>query len=153
MRSRARGNKHSLMANPFRLLAALGVAAIAACSATPGKPAQRVSVHVSCEDRAASLINANERAVANRNYALASGNAERAARISLSCGDRWRAANELIVAAELAHQQGDVARARGLVREGFGIMKRVRSKEVTSSLLAQQMNSAQRDLSGSWTLW
>jgi len=141
------------MANPFRLLAALGVAAIAACSAAPGKPARTVSVRAACEDRAASLITANAGAVAAHEYALASGNAERAARISLSCGDRWRAANELIVAAELAHQQGNAARARALVHEGFGIMKRVGSREVTSSLLAQQMNSAQRDLSGTWTLW
>ncbi len=100
---------------------------------------------------------ANDAAVREHRYAQASATAERAARISLACGDRWRAANALIVAAELAHQSGNAARARGLVHEGFGIMRALRrtidANDVDSTLLAEKLDGARRDMQGRWVYW
>lgn len=146
------------MASSLKVGAVFGLVLFSACSAPPAPRPVTVAVqmHHSCAS-ATSLIASNESLIAAHRYAQASRNAESAARSELACRDRWRAANELIVAAELAHQQGDLPRARSLVHEGFALMRAMRpdkdANPVSSALLAQQLSSAQRDLRGEWTFW
>ncbi len=120
-----------------------------------------------CTDRATRTIAENVSAIAARRYALASSAAERAARISLACAatddtavqfdDRWRAANALVVAAELAHQANNVPRAHKLLHEGYAIMHTLRPPDhtsaLTSTLIAQKLDTVRRDMQGQWAYW
>lgn len=146
------------MASSLRVGAVFGLVLFSACSSPPARHVANTtppSQH-SCST-ATTIIASNDSLIAARRYAQASRNAERAGRLELACGDRWRAANALIVAAELAHQQGDLPRARNLVHEGFALMRALRpdkdTQSVNSALLAQQLSSAQRDIRGEWTFW
>lgn len=131
-------------------------------------------VHVSqvreadpCNAAATRIIAQNADLIVAHRYAQASGIAERAARISLGCSrharadavfaDRWRGANALVVAAELAHEAHQPARARELLHEGYAIMHSLRPprrvNELTSTLLAQKLGTARQDLAGQWAYW
>jgi hypothetical protein len=149
------------------MVAAFGVLALCAC-------AQRPAVHITykhdsdCATRATSLIAANVATIGAHRYAQASQAAESAARIALGCaaaeesaaaqfGDRWRAANALVVAAELAHQANDVQRAHRLLHEGYAVMHALRPPDhlspLTSTLIAQKLDTARRDMNGEWAAW
>lgn len=147
-------------------LAVLAAAAIAGCSG--GTPHQyAVTVDTPCSSRAVQIIAHNVDSIAAHRYAQASRAAERAARVSLTCAgsetpsaqfnDRWRGANALVVAAELAHQAKDDARAKQLLREGYGIMHALRPpahvSALTSTLISQTRSGAERDLRGQWSYW
>lgn len=148
-------------------LAAIGIAALCACTQHP-------TAHIvysrtgKCADRATNVVAANVAVIAAHEYASASQATESAARIALGCaakdgspagqfGDRWRAANALVVAAELAHRANDIPRAHRLLREGYGVMHALRPPErvspLTSTLIAQELDSAERDMHGQWAAW
>lgn len=103
------------------------------------------------------MIAANDSAIARHHYRSASHVAERAARISLGCGDRWRAANALVVAAELAHQAKDQRRAQNLLARGYALMQALHpprhATALTSTLMAQRLDTARRDMQGQWAYW
>ena len=149
------------------ILIPFAVCAFAGCSGTaqraPDRPAQ-----LSCEDRATQIIAANVTSITSHQYAQASRAAERAAQLSLRCAsgpeppgqafeDRWRGANALVVAAELAHEANDGARAHRLLHEGYAIMHALRPpnhvSEITSTLIAQKLDTAKQDLAGQWAYW
>lgn len=149
-----------------RIAALLAVAALTGCSAQ----AQRhtANINTPCTDRAVQIIAHNVNAIAAHNYTAASQAAEQAARISLACAagepdlrdrfsDRWRGANALVVAAELAHQAAQPARARRLLSEGYGIMHALQPpahvSALTSTLISQTRDGAERDLHGQWAYW
>jgi hypothetical protein len=154
------------MALRSKVTAVFGIAVLSAC-------AQHTPTHVvnaraaQCTARATSLIAANVSVIAQHHYSAASRAAERAARISLACvatdstivqfDDRWRAANAFVVAAELAHQANDQLRARRLLHEGYNIMHALRPPDhvsaLTSTLIAQKLDTARRDLHGQWVYW
>jgi hypothetical protein len=155
------------MGNLTKMVAAFGIVALFACAR---HPAANVATNgaSSCADRGTQLIAANVSAIAVHRYADASQAAERAARIALTCasregsaavqfGDRWRAANALVVAAELAHQANDLPRAHHLLHEGYAVMHTLRPPDhlspLTSTLIAQQLDTARRDLHGEWAAW
>ncbi|MFN2448534.1 MAG: hypothetical protein ABR508_01900 [Candidatus Baltobacteraceae bacterium] len=144
------------MASLLRFAAAFAVAALASCT-TPAHHAAAQAADARCGARAAQLMNSSTGSVSARRYEAASRKAEGAARIWLGCGDRWRGANAMIVAAELAHQHGDAAHARSLVHQGFAIMhglrKTVSVNAMQSSLLADKLHSAARDMRGEWSYW
>jgi hypothetical protein len=121
-----------------------------------------------CGARATQIIAQNVTSITQHRYRDASSAAERAARVSLACAasessspqafsDKWRGANELVVAAELAHQAADEARAHRLLHEGYSIMHVLRpprnASALTSSLIADKLDAARRDLHGQWALW
>ncbi len=143
------------MASTLKVGAAFAAVLLCACSPQGMRPQHMAARPPSACTDTGALMAANSHVISEHLYAQASQNAEHAARTALSCGDRWRAANALIVAAELAHQHGDYTRARTLVHEGFGLMRTLRpaQKTVSSALLAQQIHSAKRDMNGQWTYW
>lgn len=129
---------------------------LTACASQPAvQTAQRESG--SCTDRATKMIAANDTAIAEHRYRVASHVAERAARISLGCGDNWRAANALVVAAELAHQAKDHERAQNLLARGYALMQALHlprhATALTSTLMAQRLDTARRDMQGQWAYW
>lgn len=155
------------MADFIRTAAIIGIVMLCGCASH-----QSASVNAkhgpSCTDRATQIVETNETTIAAHRYSAASLAAERAARVSLSCAaaessaaaqfaDRWRAANALVVAAELAHQASDAARAHRLLHEGYTIMHALRPPShvsaVTSTLLAQKLDTARRDMQGEWAYW
>jgi hypothetical protein len=99
----------------------------------------------------------NVAAIHAHRYRQASAGAENAARASLRCGDRWRAANELLFAAELAHQSADTLRAQRLVHEGFALMRALHPAAahsvIPAGLLAEKLDSARREIHGEWAYW
>ena len=113
------------------------------------------------------IVAQNVGAISSRRYAQASLAAEKAARISLTCAatetasaqfnDRWRGANALVVAAELAHQAAQPQRAKRLLAQGYAIMHMLRPpahvSSLTSTLIAQTRDGAERDLRGEWSYW
>lgn len=113
--------------------------------------------HGACTDRATNMIAANGAAISEHRYRVASHVAERAARISLGCGDRWRAANALVVAAELAHQAKDQQRAHDLLARGYALMQALHpprhATALTSTLMAQRLDTMRRDMQGQWAYW
>jgi hypothetical protein len=123
---------------------------------------------VPCGDRATQIIAQNVTSITDHRYRDASVAAERAARVSLACAatessrsrafnDKWRGANELVVSAELAHQAADETRAHRLLHEGYTIMHALRpprnASALTSSLIADKLDAARRDLQGQWAYW
>ncbi len=144
------------------LCAVLALAACAHAQRSVVTPAM-----VSCDERATQIVAANVNSITSHRYAQASRAAEAAARVSLECAGasgaaqkfehRWRGANALVVAAELAHEAGDIPRAHRLLHEGLLIMHGLRSprhvSEVTSTLIAQRLAGAQSDLAGQWAYW
>ena len=141
------------------------LAGLAACSAPVNHPALHAAA-VSCTDRATQIVAENAGLITDRRYAAASRAAERAARVSLSCAEgpgsqrfvnRWRGGNALVVAAELAHEANDVPRARRLLHEGYAILHGLKpprhASELTSTLIAQKLDSARSDLAGQWAYW
>ncbi|HZZ66521.1 MAG TPA: hypothetical protein VFE17_13525, partial [Candidatus Baltobacteraceae bacterium] len=139
----------------LRACAVILASALAACAHAP-------RTHVvysasSCIDRATDTFAQNVWAIRAHRYAEASTAAEDAARMALTCANkatgssrtqaRWRAANALVVSAELAHQAKDTGRARRLLREGYAIMHSVRPPRTdafTSTLVAQKLDVARR---------
>lgn len=147
-------------------------AAIAAAAALPGcaaPAAQHVAtIDTPCSQRAVQIVAHNVNAISSHRYAEASAAAERAARISLDCAaeepsagerfsDRWRGANALVVAAELAHQASQRRRAERLLAEGYRIMHSLQPpahvSDLTSTLISQTRDGAERDLRGQWSYW
>jgi hypothetical protein len=150
-----------------RIAAALAVAVLAGCSA-PAAQRHTASINTPCTDRAVQLIAHNVDAISAHHYAQASQTAEQAARISLACADqesnararfsaRWRGANALVVAAELAHQASQPARANRLLAEGYGILHALQPpthvSALTSTLISQTRDGAERDRRGEWAYW
>lgn len=150
-----------------RIAAALVVAALAGCSA-PAAHRHTATINTPCTNRAVQIIARNVDAISARKYAQASRAAEQAARISLACSsqesaasarfsDRWRGANALVVAAELAHQASQNARAHRLLAEGYDIMHALQPpahvSELTTTLISQTRDGAERDLHGQWSYW
>jgi len=153
---------------------ALRIAAvITAAALLPGCAAstvhhRTVAVNTPCGDRAVRIISQNVGAISSHQYAAASLAAERAARMSLACAsrersrakgfsDRWRGANALVVAAELAHQASQQHRANQLLAEGYRIMRSLQPpahvSALTSTLISQTRDGAERDLRGQWSYW
>jgi hypothetical protein len=154
------------MAYLIRAAFIAGVITMAGCSHST---AQHLSAsEVPCGERATQIIAQNVTSITQHRYGDASVAAERAARASLSCAasetsspqsfnDKWRGANELVVAAELAHQASDETRAHRLLHEGYAIMHGLRpprnTSALTSSLIADKLDAARRDLQGQWAYW
>lgn len=153
---------------------ALRVAAIiAAAAALPGCAASAVqhrttAINTPCSQRAVQIVAHNVDAISSHRYAAASHAAEQAARISLQCAqtesvaeerfsDRWRGANALVVAAELAHQAAQQERASRLLDEGYRIMHALQPpahvSALTSTLISQTRDGAERDMRGQWSYW
>lgn len=143
------------------------VAALTACSAQASRH-RSVGLETACGQRAVQLIAQNVDTITARRYGAASAAAERAARVSLACAatdrtvqerfsDRWRGANALVVAAELAHQAAQPQRAKRLLVEGYRIMHELqpptKMSTLTSALVSQTRDGAERDLRGQWSYW
>jgi hypothetical protein len=150
----------------MRLTALCAAAALAACAA-PSHHGTTALV-TACEQQATQIVAQNVGAIAAHRYASASAAAEQAARVSLACSaresdasvrfsDRWRGANALVVAAELAHQAAQPERAHALLAEGYRIMHELRppahTSSLTSTLISQTRIGAERDLRGQWSYW
>src|SRR6185437_5635752 len=114
-----------------------------------------------CSARAVQIIAQNVGAISSHRYADASRAAEQAGRASLRCADaassrtqrfsdRWRGANALVVAAELAHQAAQQKRANRLLAEGYGILHALQPpahvSALTSTLISQTRDGAERDM-------
>jgi hypothetical protein len=155
------------MARYAKIAAVFGVVLLSSCAS---RPAARVLAHAQvppCSDRATRTIADNVPAITAHRYAEASRAAERAAQISLGCAasdrgssrfdDRWRAANAFVVAAELAHQARNSTRARRLLNEGYAIMHALpapnNASAMTSTLIAEKLDTARRDMHGQWAYW
>lgn len=150
----------------LRISAAIAAAALTGCAAAATHK-HIASIDTPCSTRAVQIVAQNVGAISSRRYALASLAAEKAARISLACAatetssaqfsDRWRGANALVVAAELAHQAAQPQRAKRLLSQGYGIMHMLRPpahvSALTSTLIAQTRDGAERDLRGEWSYW
>lgn len=151
----------------LRLAAALTLLGMTACAGAPPRHST-VSLTTPCSERAVQVVAHNVDAISSRRYAEASREAEKAARISLNCArtepsqnerfsDRWRGANALVVAAELAHQASQQHRANRLLAEGYRIMHALQPpahvNPLTSTLIAQTRDGAERDLRGQWSYW
>lgn len=148
-------------------------AAIAAAAALPGCAApaahhRATALNSPCSERAVQIVAQNVGAISSHRYADASRAAERAGRISLQCAaseasdaqrfsDRWRGANALVVAAELAHQAAQQQRADRLLAEGYRIMHALQPpahvSSLTSTLISQTRDGAERDMRGQWSYW
>lgn len=142
-------------------------AGLTACASTA--PQRHIFVmNTPCSDRAMQLIAHNVDTISSHHYAAASLAAEQAARTSLACAaqesstfarfnDRWRGANALVVAAELAHQAAQQQRAHRLLAEGYAIMHALQPPShvsaLTSTLIAQTRDGAERDRRGQWAAW
>ena len=150
----------------LRCAAIAGVCLLTACAQQVHRTV--TVTPVSCDQRATQIIAANVASITSHRYADASRAAEHAGRVSLSCAaesasqaqrfaDRWRGANALVVAAELAHEANDYSRARGLLHEGYAIMHTLRPphemSELTSTLIVQKLDSARHDMAGQWAYW
>lgn len=143
-----------------------GVISMAGCTQAPVQQ-HLSSAPIPCGDRATQIIAQNVTAITEHRYRDASVAAERAARASLACAssesahesfsDKWRGANELVVSAELAHQASDEARAHRLLHEGYAIMHALHpprnASALTSSLIADKLDAARRDMHGQWAYW
>lgn len=157
-----------MMARPFaRAVLATALLTLVACAAE--RPIHRTAqIDTACSQRATQLIARNVDTISTHRYDAASRAAEEAARISLRCAatesagterfaDRWRGANALVVAAELAHQAAEHARAQHLLAEGYGIMHGLQPpahvSALTSTLISQTLDGARRDLRGQWSYW
>lgn len=142
-------------------------AALTACAA-PEARHYAASHETACGQRAVQLIAQNVDTISARRYSAASSAAEQAARVSLACAqtertqqerfsDRWRGANALVVAAELAHQAAQPQRAKRLLAEGYRIMHQLQTPShvstLTSTLISQTRDGAERDLRGQWSYW
>jgi hypothetical protein len=154
------------MAYLIRAAFLAGVIGMAGCSHAT---AQHLSATaVPCGERATQIIAQNVTSITRHRYGDASIAAERAARASLACAasetspvqafnDKWRGANELVVAAELAHQAADETRAHRLLHEGYTVMHALRpprnASPLTSSLIADKLDAARRDMHGQWAYW
>lgn len=151
----------------LRLIATVTALALTAC-ARAQSPHHASIVKTPCADRAVQLISHNVDAISSHHYAAASRAAEQAARISLQCAasestayakfnDRWRGANGLVVAAELAHQAAQQKRADRLLAEGYLIMHSLQPpahvSALTSTLISQTRDGAERDRRGQWAYW
>jgi hypothetical protein len=153
---------------------ALRIAAvIAAAAALPGCAAtaahhRTTAINTPCSERAVQIVAHNVDSISSHHYAAASRAAEQAARISLQCAqtesapeerfsDRWRGANALVVAAELAHQAAQQDRAGRLLAEGYRIMHALQPpahvSALTSTLISQTRSGAERDMRGEWSYW
>lgn len=155
-----------LTSRALRIGAVLAVAALTGCAAAAAQK-HIGALDTPCSQRAVQIIAQNVEAISSHHYSQASMAAERAARISLWCAateapaaqfsDRWRGANALVVAAELAHQAAQPGRAHRLLGEGYGIMHALRPpahmNSLTSTLVAQTRDGAERDLRGEWSYW
>jgi hypothetical protein len=152
----------------LRIAAVIAAAAVLPGCAASAVQHRSVSVNTPCGDRAVQIIAQNVNAISSHRYAAASRTAERAARISLACAsrerskrqafsDRWRGANALVVAAELAHQASQQHRANRLLAEGYRIMRSLQPpahvSALTSTLISQTRDGAERDLHGQWSFW
>jgi hypothetical protein len=145
------------------------LAAVVGMTGCAHAPVQHLSsAGLPCGDRATQIIARNVTSITEHRYRDASVAAERAARTSLACAasegttqqafsDKWRGANELVVSAELAHQASDETRAHRLLHEGYAIMHALRpprnASALTSSLIADKLDAARRDLHGQWAYW
>ncbi|HET9096224.1 MAG TPA: hypothetical protein VFN37_06155 [Candidatus Baltobacteraceae bacterium] len=150
----------------LRIAAAVAVAALTGCAAAATHK-HIATIDTPCSARAVQIVAQNVEAISSRRYAQASLAAEKAARISLACAstetakaqfsDRWRGANALVVAAELAHQGAQPQRAKRLLAQGYAIMHMLRPpahvSELTSTLISQTRDGAERDLRGEWSYW
>lgn len=150
----------------LRVIAAIAAAALTGCAAAATHK-HLASIDTPCSARAVQIVAQNVGAISSRRYVQASLAAEKAARISLTCAetesasaqfsDRWRGANALVVAAELAHQASQPQRAKRLLAEGYGIMHMLRPpahvNALTSTLISQTRDGAERDLRGEWSYW
>lgn len=153
------------MTRVIAIAAAVATLACTACAAQPVHP--RTAINTPCSQRAIQIVARNVDAISSHRYAQASQAAEHAARISLDCAgtesaqaqfsDRWRGANALVVAAELAHQARQTQRAKRLLAEGYAIMHALRPpthvNDLTSTLISQTRDGAERDLRGQWSYW
>lgn len=151
------------------LCIAAAVAAIGLTDCAGARVQHRVaSIETPCTQQAVQIIAHNVDAISAHRYGDASRAAEQAARMSLRCADtessreqrfsdRWRGANALVVAAELAHQAAQQDRANSLLAEGYGIMHRLQPpahvSSLTSTLIAQTRDGAERDRRGQWSYW
>jgi hypothetical protein len=150
----------------IRTVLIAGVVGMAGCAHTTAQ--HLTEAGVPCGERATQIIAQNVTSITEHRYRDASVAAEHAARVSLACaaseastpqafGDKWRGANELVVSAELAHQAADEGRAHRLLHEGYTIMHSLRpprnASALTSSLIADKLDAARRDLQGQWALW
>ena len=137
------------MARFLPIAAAFGMAMLAGCASHTNR--------VACNDRVAAMMASNDAAIRAHKYTQASRTAETAARLSMHCDDRWRAANAFKVAAELAHQNGDTVRAQVLLHQSFSLMrglrKTVKWNDITATLLAQRLDSARKEMNGQWAYW
>jgi hypothetical protein len=151
----------------LRIVAAMVLAALPGCAA-PQAHRHIAQINTPCSERAVQIIARNVDAISSHRYAEASRTAEKAARLSLSCAatepsradrfsDRWRGANALVVAAELAHQAAQQGRANRLLAEGYGIMHSLQPpahvSALTSTLISQTRDGAERDMRGQWSYW
>lgn len=151
----------------LRIGAAIAAAALTGCAA-PAAHHQTATIDTRCSQRAVQIVAQNVGAISSHHYAEASRAAERAGRISLSCAptetsstqrfsDRWRGANALVVAAELAHQAAQQQRANSLLTEGYHIMHSLQPpahvSALTSTLISQTRDGAERDMRGQWSYW
>lgn len=152
----------------LRIGAVIAVAAALQGCAAPAAHQRTARIDTPCNQRAVQIIAQNVGAISTHRYGDASRAAERAARISLTCAssepntidrfsDRWRGANALVVAAELAHQAAQQQRAGRLLAEGYSIMHALQPPKhvsaLTSTLIAQTRDGAERDLRGQWSYW
>jgi hypothetical protein len=151
------------------LIRTVFIAGVVAMSGCTHAPVLHLSAGgIPCGDRATQIIAQNVTSITDRRYGDASIAAERAARVSLACAgsessrsrafsDKWRGANELVVSAELAHQAANETRAHRLLHEGYTIMHALRpprnASALTSSLIADKLDAARRDLQGQWAYW
>jgi hypothetical protein len=149
----------------YRLAVLCALAAFAGCA----RPVEHVAAaKAPCGANAIAIVAANVRAAAREGFGTASERIERAARISLSCApqtrsnqqafqDRWRGANALILSAEFAHQAAENGRAGRLLHEGYAIMRELRPPvhvgTLTSTLLAERLESARHEMQGRWIYW
>lgn len=156
----------SMGSRALRIAAALAAAGLTACGAAPAH--RRITtLNTPCSERAVQIIARNVDTIASHRYAQASLAAEQAARMSLGCAahespaqrfnDRWRGANALVVAAELAHQAAQEQRANRLLAQGYRIMHALQPpthvSALTSTLISQTLDGAKRDLRGEWLYW
>lgn len=153
------------MAYSIRNVFIAGVISVAGCTQAPVQHAS--NAQIPCGERATQIIAQNVTAITERRYRDASLAAERAARASFACSksepaqasfsDKWRGANELVVSAELAHQGADEPRAHRLLQEGYAIMHALHpprnASALTSSLIADKLDAARRDMNGQWAYW
>lgn len=153
----------------LRFAAAIAAAAaLTGCAAPAAHHRTVTAIRTPCSDRAVQIIAQNVGAISSHRYADASRAAEQAGRTSLRCADaessptqrfsdRWRGANALVVAAELAHQAAQQKRANHLLAEGYGILHALQPpahvSALTSTLISQTRDGAERDMRGQWSYW